>query len=546
MDANTVNKQYKLGYCMCVVNAEQKDRYKWLEEKASLCEKFVLGIPDEWVMARLFGDKKKYNVEKEKQFWLDTGWIAEVIILNAEMLSYQKIYETVKFDVCFYGTEYGVHFAEDKCFMDDKGIEFVSLAPEKYNRVAGRGTLKLAIDDLQRRQSIVLFGTGVYFDIYMKEYGKLGEKYIPKYAVDNNSDKWNTVKEGIKIVAPSVLQTEKPEDILIIICSKNYEEILQQIKELGNFNYRTMRFMNEITLLEEFAIISAEERAYLKKSHEILSILMKEFDRVCQENKLHYYVICGSLIGVIRHKNMIPWDDDIDIAMPRKDYKKLKRIAKKEWKKNETFQFLNYTDIGGGAFLDCMPRLYYMKDKLPIKCIDKVYGKATADIEDRLFIDIYVMDSAHENEKVHNVVIVAMKGVYNLMMGHRAYVNYDEYRRKFSDKQIKLMKVLHGIGKLFPIRFLAFCYDTLARSGNFNKKAKDYIMESCAITCIERRYPKKHYGEGLRLPFADIEVMVPSDYDSQLFSMWYRNYMEFPRLSIRKPSHYFNSDIEIW
>ena len=71
-------------------------------------------------------------------------------------------------------------------------------------------------------------------------------------------------------------------------------------------------------------------------------------------------------------------------------------------------------------------------------------------------------------------------------------------------------------------------------------------MDSCAIRCIELKYPKEHFGEGLRLPFANIEVMVPSDYDAQLKAMRYQNYMEFPRMSVRKPSHYFNSDIEIW
>ena len=58
-----------------------------------------------------------------------------------------------------------------------------------------------------------------------------------------------------------------------------------------------------------------------------LVTLIAEFERVCQENPLHYYIICGSLIGVIRHKDMIPWDDDIDIAMPRRDFKRLRKIA---------------------------------------------------------------------------------------------------------------------------------------------------------------------------------------------------------------------------
>ena len=63
--------------------------------------------------------------------------------------------------------------------------------------------------------------------------------------------------------------------------------------------------------------------------------------------------------------------------------------------------------------------------------------------------------------------------------------------------------------------------------------------------CIELKYPKKHFGSGKRVPFDNIEVMIPSDYDAQLKSMRYYDYMDYPRMAIRKPSHYFNSDISI-
>ncbi len=546
MEIASEHKKYKSGYCMVATTVQDLESFGWLQQCVAQCEEFTLGIPDEWTIARLYGDRVEYHAEQMQEYWRQSGWFTDVIILDAEHLMYQKAYEKVSFDVCYYGTEYGIPFEADKQFMAERNISFISMMPETFQTVEGGGSLRLAIEDLQRRQKVVLFGTGAYFDIYMREYVGKGGKYLPAYALDNNSSKWNGEKSGISIKNPDTLLQENPEDVLVILCSKKHEEMVQQIKQMGNFNYRILRIRNEISLLEEFAITAAEEREYLKRSHEVLEILMAEFDRVCMENHLHYYIICGSLIGVVRHKGMIPWDDDIDIGMPREDYKKLKKIAKKIWKNNDTFHFLNYADIGGGAFLDCMPRLFYMKEKLPTKCFDKVYGKATADIEDRMFLDIYVMDNAHENERVHNLVIGAMKGIYNLMMGHRAFVDYDEYRVVIPEKTIKFMKFLHGIGRIFPIHFLAFWYDAFARSANWNKKCKDYIMESCAIRCIELKYPKEHLGEGLRLPFENIEVMVPSDYDGQLHDMRYRNYMEFPRLSVRKPSHYFNSDIEIW
>lgn len=540
MNAET---KYRLGYLAGVFDNKDVGQYKWLNKITKYCDNFVLGIPDEWIVARLYGDKP-YSSQEMQKYWIESGWFSNVIILDAEHLNYQKVHEKIPFDVCFYGCEYGQSFQQDTDFAKRNNIDFVSVAPQKAISVIGGGAVRLALEDVQRQQKIILFGTGKYFEFYMQEYGG---KYKPTYAVDNDANKWNTDKNGVPIFEPDRLLKEVPDEALVIICSKDYIDIKDQLLAMGSFNYRTLLFQNEISLLEEFAISSSREREYLQKSHKILTILMKEFDRICQKYKLHYYIICGSLIGVIRHQGMIPWDDDIDLAMPRKDFKKLRRIAKKEWsKRNDTFSFLNYDDLGGGAFLDCMPRLFYMKEYLPTKCFDKVWGKAKADVGNRMFIDIYVMDNAHENEKIHMVVIKIMKGIYNLCMGHRAKINYEEYKAIVPDSTIKLMRIMHSIGKFMPLKFLAFCYDLLAQSANYNKNCKNYIMDSCAIRCIELKYPKEFFGEGKRMPFYDIEVMVPSDYDAQLQSMRYHNYMELPRMAVRKPSHYFNSDIEIW
>ena len=66
------------------------------------------------------------------------------------------------------------------------------------------------------------------------------------------------------------------------------------------------------------------------KPHEIkkieLSILIA-FADFCKKNNLRYFLYCGTLIGAVRHKGFIPWDDDIDVAMPRNDYERFKELT---------------------------------------------------------------------------------------------------------------------------------------------------------------------------------------------------------------------------
>lgn len=64
-----------------------------------------------------------------------------------------------------------------------------------------------------------------------------------------------------------------------------------------------------------------------KKVWAVLLDMLFKFDNVCKRNGLTYYLIDGSLLGAVRHKGFIPWDDDIDVTMPREDYEKLQTLG---------------------------------------------------------------------------------------------------------------------------------------------------------------------------------------------------------------------------
>ena len=116
--------------------------------------------------------------------------------------------------------------------------------------------------------------------------------------------------------------------------------------------------------------------------------ILKEFDRITRKNNLRYMLVGGTLIGSIRHKGFIPWDDDIDIGMPRKDYEKFKKILNKQLdKKKYYFQDMFNTENYGMIFGKLM-----MKDTLLVEetnCVDRE--------KQGIWIDIFPFDKTSKN-----------------------------------------------------------------------------------------------------------------------------------------------------
>lgn len=68
----------------------------------------------------------------------------------------------------------------------------------------------------------------------------------------------------------------------------------------------------------------------VKELHDILLGIGKEFHRICTENQIPYYMLGGTMLGAVRHKGFIPWDDDMDFGVPREHYERLKQVLAKQ------------------------------------------------------------------------------------------------------------------------------------------------------------------------------------------------------------------------
>lgn len=535
------SKAFELGYYASIFFPINYDELFEVKQHADECRNFIIGIPDNNIAARLLGDKSNYNALKIQNFIQGLEWVSDCIILDGEMLLYQNAYQNLHFDLCLYGTEYGKRFIEDLNFMHQHNVSFVPLPSSKASSEIRYSAIEFALNNVRKENKIILFGVGKFFKLYMKKYG---DTYKPSYCVNFNlEDVSNTTYKPIPVFTPDKILSENADDILVIICGDNHKEIKDFLLQANILNYRIFPCNNNAALLEELGLAILNEKIYLEKIHKILLNMLNEFDRVCQKYNLRYYLTSGSLIGAIRHKGFIPWDDDIDLAMPQEDFNKLKEIAVNEWNGSD-YQLVDFYQYGNNVFLDWIPRLIYWGEKVPVKAFDKISEKSVIDIKDRPFLDIFPLYTASNNQRKHIIYTTRLKILYNLFMGHRAYIDYSEYQN-VPQKALRFMKVLHIIGRKIPFKLLIWRYKKLSNYSK-NEKSNYYYRPSGLITKIDRKYEKDLFGDGKRIPFEDQTAMIPDNPSGLLNAQHYKNFMIPVKASKRKPSHYYNSDIKKW
>ena len=133
----------------------------------------------------------------------------------------------------------------------------------------------------------------------------------------------------------------------------------------------------------------------LKKLQKMELEILKDFDDLCRENGITYFCGGGTAIGAIRHKGMIPWDDDIDVNLVRKDYLKFLKVAKqKKWA--DKYRIVNAETMENYPLMStrwCKIGTKFKEDAL--KTLDGELG---------IFLDVYCFDNIPDNEilmKIH-------------------------------------------------------------------------------------------------------------------------------------------------
>lgn len=204
------------------------------------------------------------------------------------------------------------------------------------------------------------------------------------------------------------------------------------------------------------------EELTLKEIQHYLTDMLIEFDRVCRENGLRYSLAYGTLLGAVRHKGFIPWDDDVDVLMPRPDYERFISLVH-EGKIVLSGQYYLTEDRGKKAVY---PYVKMLDRRFPTKC------RSHKEVP-YLFLDIFPLDGAPSDPKELKKTYAARKrygAVSVLCMWYTV------------NKKWGFLLWIFG----FWIYLSAKCYGLRRAVKKLNKIARKYPFESsekCGVFC---------------------------------------------------------------
>lgn len=259
---------------------------------------------------------------------------------------------------------------------------------------------------------------------------------------------------------------------------------------------------------------------YLEELKQIQLDILEVIDNFCVQNGIRYSLACGSMLGAIRHKGYIPWDDDIDIYIPRDDYKRFIQIFPEE---------LGHIKV---ASLEREPKW------------NRAYAQA---YDSRTIMNEY----AHTPLKVG--VYIDIYPIDNVPDSDDAWLRYNKIRRfLIRIQEIKYIPIHWNrtiqknlvliIGK---IMLLPFSSRIIAKSINHFAQRYNGMGYGRSFECVQGMLQKRPFQSSLmtdfiRIQFENQHFTIMKDYDAYLTNA-YGNYMKLPPKEKQISHHQFEA-----
>lgn len=263
----------------------------------------------------------------------------------------------------------------------------------------------------------------------------------------------------------------------------------------------------------------------IKETQDISLEILKIVTDICEQENLRYALIYGTLIGAIRHHDYIPWDDDVDIMMPRPDYEKFLKYFKQHSMDYPHLRMFNRQECKDYPYM--ITRI--SDDRYVIKMQnEKPFGMG-------VFIDIYPYDGLGKTKK--EAIKYGLKGdrlsslCYQSTREHFAMETTTSLFRKMIKYPVYLFSKIMGKD---------FFQNRLEKLAGLKKYDEcEYVGCVIWLSWGEKDiFPRKWFDKTIKMPFGKYEFNVPEYYDKVLRHE-YGDYMQLPPEKDRIGHHYF-------
>ena len=244
--------------------------------------------------------------------------------------------------------------------------------------------------------------------------------------------------------------------------------------------------------------------------------ILKLFISICKQHNLTYFIIGGTALGAYRHGGFIPWDDDIDVAMPRSDYESFLKYAQSEFPPN-----------------------YFLQTHLTDKEYNAIYAKIRNS-------NTTFLETAARNLNINHGVFIDIFPIDGLPNARKDIKRISRQRR-IVKRALAIHYYPHTLKRVFGgilSRLLLFKFTNKAIISYFEKKSKKYKYEKCdLVICHGGAYgdkeilKKEYYGKGSEIRFESLTVIGPERIEDYLSTI-YGDYMILPPIEKRVAHHY--------
>jgi lipopolysaccharide cholinephosphotransferase len=253
--------------------------------------------------------------------------------------------------------------------------------------------------------------------------------------------------------------------------------------------------------------------------------MLKFFKNFCDENHLVFFLGFGSCLVAIREQGFIPWDDDVDVCMPRPDYDRFVEICKKTDLGDYELVIINETDP---YYFEHVVRVF---DKNSTILFDSWHTHVSG-----IFIDVFPIDGAANGD----VEINLKKFIFWQKISRFSHMVYPKYKRE------EILKA-GGLSGYFAIIITSMFRKPIQKQSirKIEKIIRKYSFENSqyclfydAIYGMKNVVPKKWIEETIWAPFEDVQVRIPKYYHEYLTHI-YGDYMTPPPVEKRDDRHAF-------